>query len=81
MATVLTPPIQKTPGVCGGDARIRDTRIPVWLLVGYRKDGRSDATLLEYYPSLTAADLAAAWWYYAENRAEIDAAIQAEEDA
>ncbi len=25
--------IQKTPGVCGGDACIRETRIPVWVLV------------------------------------------------
>ena len=25
--------IQKTPGLCGGDACIRQTRIPVWVLV------------------------------------------------
>jgi len=25
--------IEKTPGLCGGDACIRQTRIPVWVLV------------------------------------------------
>ena len=81
MSTVLAPAIEKTPGVCGGDARIANTRVPVWLLVGYRKDGVSDPKLLELYPALTHADLAAAWWYYAEHREEIEHAIQEQEDA
>jgi uncharacterized protein (DUF433 family) len=81
MSTVETAPIQKTPGVCGGDARVRDTRIPVWLLVGYRKDGVDDARLLQMYPSLTLADVSAAWWYYAENRSEIEQAIREQKDA
>ncbi|MCU0542788.1 MAG: DUF433 domain-containing protein [Oscillatoriaceae cyanobacterium Prado104] len=34
--------IQKTPGVMGGEACIRQTRIPVWLLVSYRRQGASD---------------------------------------
>src|SRR5207245_2724666 len=55
--TTTSTRIQKTPGVCGGDARIGDTRIPVWLLVLARKQGQSDAHLLDGYPSLTAADL------------------------
>ena len=46
MATTATDPliadrIRKTPGVCGGDARIADHRIPVWLLVVQKKTGRS----------------------------------------
>ncbi|MEM9164230.1 MAG: DUF433 domain-containing protein [Cyanobacteria bacterium P01_F01_bin.4] len=28
--------IQKTPGICGGHARIRNTWIPVWTLVSFR---------------------------------------------
>jgi type III restriction enzyme len=28
--------IQKTPGICGGNARIRDTRIAVWTLVSFQ---------------------------------------------
>lgn len=81
MSAVLAPTIEKTPGVCGGDARIANTRIPVWLLVGYRKDGVSDQKILDLYPQLTHADLAAAWWYYAEHREEIDVSIQEQEDA
>ena len=35
-----TPGIEKTPGVCGGDPCIRQTRIPVWLLEQLRRLGR-----------------------------------------
>ncbi len=38
--------IAKTPGVCGGDACIAGTRIPVWVLVDYRRLGTSDSELL-----------------------------------
>ena len=48
-----------TPGVCGGQARIRNTRIPVWTLVAYRQQGAPDEELLANYPGLTAEDLSA----------------------
>jgi len=75
-----TDHITKTPGVCGGDACIRGHRIPVWVLVGYRRLGRSDADLLRDYPSLTRADLEAAWEYAAANPDEIDRALQENEE-
>jgi uncharacterized protein (DUF433 family) len=81
VSTVAESTIERTPGVCGGDARVRNTRIPVWLLVGYRKDGVSDARLLELYPTLTLGDLSAAWWYYAEHRDEIEQATREQEGA
>jgi uncharacterized protein (DUF433 family) len=81
MSALQTKAIEKTPGVCGGEARIGNTRIPVWLLVGYRKDGVDDAGLLKMYPSLTLGDLSAAWWYYAEHHDEIEHAIGEQEDA
>ena len=74
-----TPPTQHTPGVCDGEACVRDTRIPVWLLVRYRQLAADDATLLRQYPGLTADDLAAAWEYARAHAAEIDAAIAAQE--
>lgn len=49
--------IQKTPGVMGGEACIGQTRIPVWLLISYRRQGASDAHILENHPELSAADL------------------------
>lgn len=81
MAAVMDSVIERTLGVCGGDARIGGTRIPVWLLVGYRKDGASDKELLEMYPSLTLGDLSAAWWYYAEHRDEVEESIREQEAA
>ncbi len=72
--------IRKTPGVMGGEACIRTTRIPVWTLVGYRKLGVADARLLEFYPSLSQDDLAAAWAYYRDNASEIDDAIRRNEE-
>jgi uncharacterized protein (DUF433 family) len=73
--------ISKTSDVCGGDACIRRMRIPVWLLVGYRRDGLSDEELINAYPLLTPADLACAWEYYEHHKEEIDQAILEEENA
>jgi uncharacterized protein (DUF433 family) len=69
--------IQKSPGRIGGAACIRGTRIAVFMLVEDRKLGVTDHTILtDYYPSLTAEDLKAAWDYYDSNREEIDEAIR-----
>jgi uncharacterized protein (DUF433 family) len=68
--------IVKTPGICGGDARIRGTRIGVWLLAGFRQLGMSDVNLLEAYPTLRPADLTAAWQYADTHREEIDQALR-----
>src|SRR5262245_49676977 len=75
------PLIQKTPDVCGGDACIRNSRIMVWLLVAYKKDGASDEAILRGYPTLTREDLSAAWEYYRRYPAEIDEAIRRAEDS
>lgn len=75
------PKIRSTPGVCGGAACIRTTRIPVWSLESYRRLGADDAELLRNYPSLTAEDLRNAWEYVAANREEIDREILEKEKA
>lgn len=72
---LLTRAIQATPGVCGGYARIRNTRIPVWTLVSFRQQGADEAELLRNYPGLTPLDLDAAWLYYKQHREEVDALI------
>lgn len=72
MTAVLTSLIQKTPGVVGGWACIRSTRISVSGLVTSRKLGTTEERLLEAYPSLTADDLAAAWEYYGQHPLEIE---------
>lgn len=67
--------IQKTLGVCGGNARIRDTRIPVWTLVSFHQQGASQEELLRNYPGLNQQNLDAAWSYYAQYPEEIDRII------
>jgi uncharacterized protein (DUF433 family) len=74
--------IQKTPTICGGDACIRDTRIPVWSLVVARQLGASAEELRTYFVTpLTAADVQAALDYYAEHTPEIDNEIRLNEEA
>jgi uncharacterized protein (DUF433 family) len=73
--------ITKTPGVVGGDARIRNMRIPVWSLVQYRQMGANDERILEAYPQLTATELASAWAYAEAFPDEIAEAIAVNEEA
>jgi uncharacterized protein (DUF433 family) len=54
------------PGVMGGEVCILDSRIPVWLMVSYRRMGSSGAEILENYPTLSAQDLMNAWRYAVE---------------
>lgn len=73
--TLITPHIQKTPGVCGGNACVRETRIAVWTLQRLNELGVGDEQLLADFPTLLAADLPAVWDYVRENEDEIRAAI------
>ena len=73
------PGIESNPQVCGGEACIVRTRIPVWLLAQARRLGTSEADLLRSYPTLRAEDLANAWAYERSHRKEIDAQIGANE--
>lgn len=73
--------IEKTLGVCGGEAGIAKTRIPIWVLVEARRLGYSDADLLTSYPTITATDLANAWAYAEFHPNEIELAIERNEVA
>jgi uncharacterized protein (DUF433 family) len=70
------PGIDSRPDVCGGEACIVRTRIPVWTLEQARRLGASEETLLHAYPSLRAEDLANAWAYVRSHAAEIDLQIR-----
>ena len=72
--------VQKTPGVCGGDACIRNTRITVWGLVLSRRLGVNDARILENIVGLTPEDLEVAWDYFGQHPAEIEEAIRVNEE-
>lgn len=75
------PGIETNPEVCGGEACLVRTRVPVWLLVQARKLGATDAELLKSYPTLRAEDLANAWAYYRSHQEEIDNQIRENEEA
>jgi uncharacterized protein (DUF433 family) len=75
------PGIDARPGVCGGEACIVRTRIPIWVLEQARRLGTSEADLLHCYPALRAEDLANAWAYVRAHREEIDRQIREHEAA
>lgn len=69
------PPVTRTPGVCGGEACVPGTRIPVWLLVTVRRRfGRE--TLSDWYPHVSQDRLDAALRWADDHPVEIDAAIE-----
>ncbi len=75
------PGIESTPEICGGEPRIVRTRIPIWVLVQFRKLGASEAELLSRYPTLREEDLTNAWAYYRSHRREIEQQILENETA
>lgn len=75
------PGIDSTPGVCGGEASIVRTRVPVWALEQSRRVGTSEDELLRSYPALRAEDLVNAFAYVRSHRAEIEEEIRENENA
>lgn len=75
------PGIESRPDVCGGEACIVRTRIPVWLLENARRSGVSEQILLSSHPALRAEDLVNAWNYARSHAAEIDRQIRENETA
>lgn len=75
------PGIENIQGVCGGEACIVRTRIPVWVLVQARRLGMSEADILRCYPTLRAEDLANAWSYFRSHQDEIEQQIRENEEA
>ena len=67
--------------MCGGDARISTSRIPILSLVNYRLLGANDVRILQEFPHLSAADLANAGAYAEAHPEEIEAAIARNEEA
>lgn len=73
--------IIRDPRVCGGDACIVRTRIPVWLLVQARNLGSGESEILAAYPALHAEDLEHAWAYALAHPQEIESQIRHHEAA
>ena len=75
------PGIESRPDVCGGEACIVRTRIPVWMLESARRRGVAEQVLLAAYPALRAEDLVNAWNYARSHAAEMDRQIRENETA
>ena len=74
MLTLSTEHIEKTPGVCGGRARIVGHSIRVMDVVALTEyGGMTPAQAAEQYPTITLADIHAALAYYHDHRDEIEA--------
>jgi uncharacterized protein (DUF433 family) len=74
-AALLEHMVKKTPGVAGGHACVRNTRIAVWTLISLAQQGMNDEGLIKNFPGLTPFDLLAARVYYQAHQAEIGALI------
>jgi uncharacterized protein (DUF433 family) len=75
------PGIESLPDVCGGEACVVRTRIPVWLLENARRRGVSEQLLLAAYHSLRAEDMVNSWNYARSHATEIDRQIRENEAA
>ncbi len=54
------------PELCGGQPRIRGTRIPIAVLLDSLADGLTPEQIIDHYPVLTTDDVRAAVAYAAE---------------
>jgi uncharacterized protein (DUF433 family) len=71
--------IVKTPGTCGGRARIAGRRVPVSSIYRWFHHGCEPEDILEKFENVTLAEIYAAIAYALSNREEIAAEI-ADED-
>ena len=72
--------IVKTPGTCGGRARVNGRRIPVSSIYRWLLGGLSPEDILAKYEAVTLAEVYAAIAYALANRDEIVAEIACEDD-
>ena len=71
--------IVKTPGTCGGRARVAGRRIPVSSIYRWFLNGRAPEDILEKYEGVKLAEIYAAIAYALANRDEIAVEIQEED--
>lgn len=54
-----TDRIESNPHILGGKPVIKDTRVPVWIILQWLGQGWTHADILENYPRLTEEDIRA----------------------
>jgi uncharacterized protein (DUF433 family) len=74
--------VVRTPGTCGGRARIDGTRIAVWLVVdAIVRRGGTPEEVVEAHPHLNLAQVHDALSYFYDHREEIEADLREQDDA
>ncbi len=66
------PYVTKKKGVCGGRSIVRGTRIPVWSLIQWYKQGMTIEDIMREFRQLKPAQVHDAFSYYYDNRKEIE---------
>jgi uncharacterized protein (DUF433 family) len=66
------PYIESRKGVCGGRSLISGTRIPVWSIIKWYKDGLAIEDIMREFCQLTPSQVHDAFSYYYDNREEIE---------
>jgi len=80
MATAAEDRITRTPGVCGGRARIPGHRVRVLDIVAWSEhQGMTPDEIVSHVPSLSLADVHAALAYYFDDIEEIQEEMRAEQ--
>jgi uncharacterized protein (DUF433 family) len=69
--------IERVPGLAGGRAVIKGSRVAVWAIVESYRSGLTPEEILAHYPQLTLAKIFDALGYCDDNREEIDGDIAA----
>jgi len=81
MIAVITEHITKTPGICGGKARIEGHRIRVMdIALLHERFGLNADEIIGHYPTLTLSDVHAALAYYFDHIEEIQEEIRNEQE-
>jgi len=66
--------IESSPEILRGKPRIKDTRIPVSLVLGYLAEGKTPDEIIREYPDLTVEKIAACL-DYSRDLAEFEVAV------
>ncbi len=81
MDSSTTERIVKTPGVCGGKARIAGHRVRVLDIVAWHEhQGMTPDEIVSHVPTITLADVHIALAYYFDHVEEIQAEMRSERD-
>ena len=81
MAASTTERITRTPGICGGRARIAGHRVRVLdIVIWHEQQGLTPDEIVSQIPSVTLADVHAALAYYYDHREEIQDEIRVERE-